>query len=84
MITYEKLARYIHFSGDQDAWVASQKRELDSLLNGAEWEMIDKAIQRLKLQKRGFANEDYRAETERVLKKTFETNEVIELARGTV
>ena len=64
--------------------MASQKREMDETLTGTDWTQIDKVIQRLKLQKSGFASNDYREETERVLRKTFGDAELIKLAREMV
>ena len=84
MINKEQLERYGKFAGDQDKWVASQKREMDETLTGTDWTQIDKVIQRLKLQKSGFASNDYREETERVLRKTFGDAELIKLAREMV
>lgn len=81
MINKEQLERYGKFDGDVDKWVASQKRGVDETLNGNDWTLIDKVVQRLKLQKSGFASNDYREETERVLKKTFGDAELIKLAR---
>ena len=84
MINKEQLERYGKFAGDQDKWVASQKREMDETLTGTDWTQIDKVIQRLKLQKSGSASNDYREETERVLRKTFGDAELIKLAREMV
>ncbi len=84
MINKEQLERYGKFAGDQDKWVASQKREMDETLTGTDWTQIDKVIQRLKLQKSGFASNDYREETERVLRKTFGDADIIKLAREMV
>lgn len=84
MISKEQLQRYQKFNGDLDDWVKSQKSGMDETLTGADWTLIDKAMQRLKLQKTGFASRDYREETERVLTKTFGDLEVIKLARSLV
>jgi hypothetical protein len=84
LITKEKMERYRKFAGDLDNWVRSQKRDADEVLNGAEWSIIDKAMQRLKLQKSGFASKEYRDETERVLSKTFADAEAIQIAREMV
>ncbi len=84
MISKEQLERYKKYDGDQDKWVASQKRGMDETLSGNDWTVIDKVIQRLKLQKTGFASNDYREETERVLLKTFGVPETIQLARTMV
>ena len=84
MINQEQLERYGKFSGDLDKWVASQKRGMDETLSGNDWTIIDKVIQRLKLQNSGFASNDYREETERVLRKTFANAETIQIARGMV
>jgi hypothetical protein len=81
LINKAQLERYQKFAGDLDKWVASQKKGMDETLTGADWTQIDKAIQRLKLQKSGFASNDYREETERVLLKTFGDAETIALAR---
>ena len=84
MISKEQLERYKKYDGDLDKWVASQKRGMDETLSGNDWTVIDKVIQRLKLQKSGFASNDYREETERVLLKTFGAPETIQLAREMV
>lgn len=84
MITKEQLERYQKYDGDLDKWVASQKRGMDETLSGNDWNLIDKVIQRLKLQKSGFASNDYREETERVLIKTFGEAETIKFARSMV
>jgi len=84
VISKEQLERYKKYDGDQDKWVASQKRGMDETLSGNDWTVIDKVIQRLKLQKTGFASNDYREETERVLLKTFGVPETIQLARTMV
>ena len=76
------MQRYKEFNGDLDDWVRSQKDGLDSTLTGDEWLQIDKVVQRLKIQRNGSASLDYRTETERLLKKLFETPEVIQLAKG--
>ncbi|HKP95626.1 MAG TPA: hypothetical protein VJ385_07705 [Fibrobacteria bacterium] len=79
MITKEKLQRYRKFKGDVDKWAASQKDGPDEVLTGADWTEIDKLAQRLKIEKNGFASRDYRAETERILKKTVEGAETLSL-----
>jgi hypothetical protein len=84
LINKEQLERYKKYEGDLDKWVASQKRGMDETLSGNDWTLIDKAIQRLKLQKSGFASTDYRQETERVLLKTFESPEIIQIARSMI
>jgi hypothetical protein len=81
LISKEQLERYGKFDGDLDKWIESQKRGMDETLSGNDWTLIDKVVQRLKLQKSGFASNDYREETERVLKKTFGDIEVIKIAR---
>lgn len=64
-----------------DKWVLSQKDGADAVLSGADWNEIDKLSQRLKIEKNGFASQDYRTETERVLKKNLENGETIKLFR---
>lgn len=81
MITKEMLERYRKFKGDADKWALSQRDGIDEVLNGTDWNAIDKLVQRLKIEKHGFATQDYRAETERVLKKTVEDGEALRLAR---
>ena len=81
MISKEKLERYQKYNGDLDLWVKSQKDGMDELLNGTEWTLIDKIIQRLKIEKGGNASMDYRGETVRVLNKNFENEEVILFAK---
>ncbi|MDB5047568.1 MAG: hypothetical protein JWO30_639 [Fibrobacteres bacterium] len=81
MITKEKLERYKKFKGDVDKWVFSQKDGADEVMNGADWSEIDKLMQRLKIEKNGFASQDYRTETERVMKKTVESGEAIKMAK---
>lgn len=81
MITIEQMQKYKDAGGDVDAWVRSQKDGLDGVLTGDEWNLIDKLVQRLKIQKNGNASSDYKTETERVLKKNLENEEVIRLAR---
>lgn len=78
------MQRYKEFNGDLDDWVRSQKEGLDPTLTGDEWLQIDKIVQRLKIQRNGTASVDYRTETERLLKKVFESSEVILLAKGMV
>jgi len=63
-------------------WVRSQKNGLDEILNGTEWTGIDKLVQRLRIQKIGNASLDYKNETERLLKKNMQDEEVIQIARG--
>ena len=82
MITKLKLDRFKTFAGDVDKWVQSQKDGRDDVLNGAEWEQIDKVMQRIRLGKQGNATKEYRDETERVLKKTLEDEEAITMAKG--
>lgn len=84
MISKEQLQRYQKYNGDLDDWVKSQRSGMDETLSGAEWTLIAKAMDRLKLQKTGFASRDFRDETERVLTKTFGDAEVIKLARTMV
>jgi hypothetical protein len=84
LINREQLDRYGKFAGDLDKWIASQKKGMDEALSGNDWTLIDKVIQRLKLQKSGFASNDYREETERVLLKTFGDAEIIKAARAMV
>ena len=81
VITKEKLERYGKFKGDVDKWVLSQKDGADEVLNGADWTEIGKLLQRLKIEKNGFASQDYRTETERILKKTFADGDAVKLAR---
>jgi hypothetical protein len=78
------MQRYKDFNGDLDDWVRSQKDGLDATLTGDEWLQIDKVVQRLKIQRNGNASLDYRTETERLMKKLFESPEVILLAKGMV
>jgi hypothetical protein len=58
LITKEKLERYGKFKGDVDKWAQSQKDGADPVLNGADWIEIDKLLQRLKIEKNGFASQD--------------------------
>ncbi|MEO7426839.1 MAG: hypothetical protein ABI036_16755 [Fibrobacteria bacterium] len=81
MITKEKLQQYGKFKGDLDKWVSSQRDGADPVLNGADWNEIDKLIQRLKIEKHGFATQDYRTETQRVIRKTIEGGEAIEMIK---
>lgn len=83
-ISKAQLEKYREFNGDVDDWVRSQKNGLDGVLSGSEWDVIDKLVQRLKIQKNGNASSDYKTETERVLKKTLESEEVIRMAREMV
>lgn len=76
-----QMQRYKDAEGDVDVWVRSQKDGLDGVLSGDEWNLIDKLVQRLKIQKNGNASSDYKTETERVLKKNLENEDVISLAR---
>ncbi|MDB5104736.1 MAG: hypothetical protein JWP91_2425 [Fibrobacteres bacterium] len=82
MITKLKLDRFRKFNGDLDKWVLSQKDGRDEVLNGAEWEQIDKVMQRLRLGKQVNSTKEYRDETERVLKKTLEDEEAITMAKS--
>jgi hypothetical protein len=82
VITKEKLQRYGKFKGDLDKWVLSQRDGADPVLNGADWNDIDKLMQRLKIEKNGFATQDYRTETQRVMKKLLEGGEAIEMIKG--
>ncbi len=84
MITKEKMQRYQDFNGDLDKWVLTQKNGLDEVLSGPEWTTIDKVVQRLRIQKNGNASVDYRNETDRLLKKSLESDEVIEIAKTMV
>jgi hypothetical protein len=84
LITTAKMQRYIEFYGDIDNWARSQVNGLDETLNGDEWNQIEKLVQRLRIQRNGSASIDYKNETERVLKKTFENEEAIQLARNMV
>ena len=78
------MQRFTEFYGDIENWVKSQKQGLDDTLTGEEWNQIDKVIQRLRLQVNGNASMDYRNETERVMKRVFENEDVIKMARGMV
>ncbi len=84
MINKEQIERYIEYKGDLDKWVRSQKGSMDDTLSGADWNLIEKAVNRLRLERSMSASHDYKAETERVLNKTFENAEVIQLARKLV
>ncbi len=84
LISQEQLERFAKFNGDLDKWVASQKKGMDTTLSGDDWTVIDKVLNRLRLQKNGFASNDYREETERVLKKTFQDPDLIKVARALV
>jgi hypothetical protein len=75
VITKEMLERFNAFKGDMDKWVRSQKDGRDDVLTGTDWTTIEKLIQRLKLEKNGFATMEYRGETERLLNKTLENSE---------
>ena len=81
MITKSQILRYRKFGGDLSKWVKSQKNGLDEILSGADWSAIDKMIQRLRIQKTGNPSSDYTNETDRVLKKFFESEEVAQIAR---
>jgi hypothetical protein len=83
-ITAEKIERYKKFNGDLDSWVRSQLKDKDETLSGPDWTLIDKAIQRLKIEKKGYASNEYRTETERVLAKTFDGPETVQLAKAMV
>ena len=76
------MQRYMKYSGNLENWIKSQTQGLDETLSGEEWNQIDKVIQRLRLQVNGNASLDYRNETERVMKRLFESEEVIKMARG--
>lgn len=80
MITKEQLERFNAFKGDMDKWALSQRDGRDTVLTGAEWTTIDKLVQRLKLEKNGFATPDYRGETERLMNKTLENAEAKKFA----
>lgn len=67
-----------------DKWVLSQRDGRDEVLTGTEWTTIDKLVQRLKLEKNGFATPDYRGETERLMNKTFENGDAKKFALGMV
>jgi hypothetical protein len=84
LITKIQMQKYWEFDGDLDEWVRSQKDGLDATLTGTEWELIDKLVQRLRIQKGGNASSDYKDETERVLKKNLENEDVIRMARERV
>jgi len=81
VITKEQFERYQKYDGDVEKWVASQKRSRDEVLTGADWSVIEKAIQRLQTQKKGFASHDYRDETERILLRTFGDAALIDAVR---
>jgi hypothetical protein len=82
LITKAQMQRYKEFNGDLDNWVRSQKNGIDETLTGEEWLQIDKAVQRLRIQKNGNASLDYRNETERILKKILVSDELIQIARS--
>jgi hypothetical protein len=82
VITKEQLERFHTFKGDQDKWVRSQRDGADTVLNGADWTLIEKLVQRLKLEKNGFATPEYRGETERLLNKSLENAEAKKFAQG--
>jgi hypothetical protein len=82
MISKEKMLQYKKFNGDLDKWVKSQKGGMDEVLSGADWTVIDKVVQRLKIEKNQYASNDFREETKRVLVRTFENAEVIEMAKS--
>jgi hypothetical protein len=84
VITKEQLERFNAFKGDMDKWVLSQRNGRDDILSGPEWNTIDKLLQRLKLEKHGFATPDYRGETERLMNKTLENAEAKKFALGMV
>ena len=84
MITKEQLERFNAFKGDMDKWVLSQRDGRDDVLNGSDWTLIDKLVQRLKLEKSGFATMEYRGETERLLNKSLENAEAKKFAQGMV
>jgi hypothetical protein len=71
VITKAQVERYQQFQGDLDKWIDSQKKARDECIAGPDWTLIDKAAQRLKLEKTGFASHEYREETKRVLRRTF-------------
>ena len=81
MINKLQILRYRKYNGDLSKWVKSQKNGLDEILSGADWSMIDKMIQRLRIQKTGIPSSDYTNETDRVLKKFLESEEVAQIAR---
>ena len=67
-----------------DKWVLSQRDGRDNVLTGAEWSTIDKLVQRLKLEKNGFATPDYRGETQRLMNKSLENAEAKKFALSMV
>lgn len=84
VITKEQLERFHAFKGDMDKWVLSQRDSRDDVLTGTEWTTIDKLVQRLKLEKNGFATPDYRGETERLMNKSLENADAKKFALGMV
>lgn len=84
LITKAKMQKFTEFYGDIDNWVKSQANGLDGTLTGDEWNQIDKVIQRLRLQRGPNASIDYKNETERVMKRSFENEEVMQMARNMV
>jgi len=67
-----------------EKWVLSQRDGRDDVLDGADWTLIDKLFQRLKLEKTGFATLEYRGETERLMNKCLENPEAKKFAQGMV
>jgi hypothetical protein len=84
MISKIQIERYRKFKGDMNDWVKSQKDGLDEILTGQEWRSIDQLVQRLRMHSHPNVTMDYKNETERVLKKTLENDEVIRIARELV
>ena len=84
VITKEMLERFHAFKGDMDKWVLSQRDGRDEVLTGADWTLIDKLFQRLKLEKTGFATLEYRGETERIMNKSLENAEAKKFAQSMI
>ena len=83
MITKEQLKLYLALDGDIDWYQRTEKklRPAHSLSND-EWQLLDDLVQRITIRNHGMESEKFAAETDTLLKNTFDQEETLELIRN--
>ena len=81
MISKEKIAIYNRFKGDIDAWARVGSKSQQSVMEDADWYMIDSLKQDTNLFEKGFASDDFVSALQKRLEENCDSKETISLLK---